>query len=112
MLETAASAAVLVAMVAWVVAAISLIRILLLVPHGKRWKAITASGFWQFEQVRKLGGPRVDGHLQRYMWAFAVFFLAIVGSMFFGIMLSIQANDAAQSAASIHSLMPSASLES
>jgi len=111
MLEFAASAAVFVAMVAWVVAAISLIRVLLLVPHGQRWKAITASGFWQFEQVRKLGGPGVDGHLQRYVWAFSAFFFAIIASMFLGIMLSIQANDAVE-AASLHSLMPPASLES
>jgi hypothetical protein len=89
----------LVALGAWVVAALSLIATLRLVPAGKRVSALFSSGFWQFQKVRQLGGPGVDAHLQRYAFAFVVFFFAIIASMFIGMMLSIEAHEVAQAAA-------------
>lgn len=113
MLQGAIFAVGLAAVAAWLLAAISLVRIVLLVPRGKRISSLTASGFMQFQKVRELGGPQVDIHLRRYAWAFATFFFAIVASMFLGMMLSIEAHDAAQSAAAtLPTFMPSASLES
>jgi hypothetical protein len=83
---------------AWIVAALSLIGALRLVPAGRRASALFSAGFWQFQRVRALGGPGVDAHLQRYAFAFVVFFFAIIASMFLGTMLSIQASDAAAAA--------------
>jgi len=114
MLQALVSVMGVVAFGAWIVAALSLIGALRLVPHGQRVSALFSAGFWQFQKVRQLGGPRVDAHIVRYGWAFAVFFFAIIASMFLGMMLSIEAHEAQQAADTamlIHS-MPPASLES
>ena len=113
MLQALVTVTGVVAFGAWIIAALSLIGVLRLVPHGQRASALFSAGFWQFHKVRQLGGPGVDAHIVRYGWAFAVFFFAIIASMFVGIMLSIEAHDArAAASAALISVMPPASLES
>jgi hypothetical protein len=99
MLQALISLIALVAAGAWIVAALSLIGALRLVPAGQRVAALFSAGFWQFQKVRALGGPDVDLHLQRYAFAFVVFFFAIIASMFLGMVLSIEAHNAAAAAA-------------
>lgn len=85
MIPVLVSIVVLLAVSAWVVAAVSLVRAIALVPKGQRLSALFSSGFWQFEKIRALGGPEVDIHLRRYMYGFGAFFLAIVLGMALGI---------------------------
>jgi hypothetical protein len=85
MIPVLVSIVALVAVAAWVVAAVSLFRVIALVPAGQRLSALFSSGFWQFDKVRALGGADVDVHLRRFGYAFGAFFLAIVVGMLIGI---------------------------
>ena len=78
----------LVAAAAWIVAAVSLFRVVALVPAGQRLSALFSSGMWQFEKLRALGGAEVDVHLRRFTHAFGAFFLALVVGMLVGIVAS------------------------
>lgn len=104
MIQALVGIVTLVAVAAWVVAAVSLFRAIALVPKGQRLSALFSSGFWQFEKVRALGGAGVDVHLKRYGYAFGAFFFAIVVGMLLGVVATATSRGTAASAA----LAPSA----
>jgi hypothetical protein len=84
MVQALASILVVLGVGAWIVAAVSLWRAVALVPRGQRLSALFSSGWWQFEKLRALGGPGVDVQLQRYVWAFGVFFVVIACGIVLG----------------------------
>lgn len=81
----------LLAVVAWIVAVVSAIRIVGLAPKGQRIRNYVRLGWWQFADIRQDLGPAADLHIRSYQRAFLVFFACIFAGMIFGIFATMTA---------------------
>jgi hypothetical protein len=70
----------LVAVGAWIVALVSALSILNLVPSGQKLSAWFQIGWWQFDKIKAVAGPAAEPHIKRYTMAFLTFFGAILAS--------------------------------
>jgi hypothetical protein len=81
----------LLAVVAWIVAVVSAVRIIGLAPRGQRIRNYVRLGWWQFADIRQDLGPAVDLHIRTYQRAFVVFFACIFAGMAVGIIATMAA---------------------
>ncbi|WP_119274250.1 hypothetical protein [Taklimakanibacter deserti] len=70
--------AVLIAFIAWAVAALSAFNVVNLAPRGEKLSAYFQLGLWRFAALEARLGAAVKPHLVRYRRAFYVFFAVIV----------------------------------
>ena len=73
----------LVALAAWIVAAISMIEIVRAAPSGRKFAAYWNLGWWRHDAVRAAIGPAADRPLRRYRLAFFAFFACVLGMIAF-----------------------------
>ena len=108
MLGVAIGLIVIVAVGAWVVALMSALSIVGLVPAGQRLKSWFALGGWRFDEIRAVGGVAVEPHLKRYQLAFAAFFAVVIAAAALGVLLGAdQQNTTHEDAAVLaHSYSP------
>jgi hypothetical protein len=79
------------AVVAWIIAVISAIRIVGLAPKGQRIRNYVRLGWWQFADIRADLGPAADIPIRTYQRAFLAFFACILAGMVFGIIATMTA---------------------
>jgi hypothetical protein len=72
--------AVLVAFIAWAMAALSALNVANLAPKGEKLATSFELGLWHFAALEAKLGARVKPHLMRYKRAFMVF-LALIGAI-------------------------------
>ena len=77
------------AVMAWIVAVISAIRIVGLAPKGQKIRNYVRLGWWQFAAIRQDLGPAADLHIRTYQRAFIAFFACILAGMIFGIVATM-----------------------
>jgi|GEM_PF-5067031 len=70
--------AVLIAFIAWAVAALSAFNVVNLAPRGEKLSVYFQLGLWRFSALEARLGAAVKPHLVRYKRAFFVFFAVIV----------------------------------
>jgi hypothetical protein len=73
----------LIAIAAWVVAAISALQIVLAAPSGRKFAAYWDLGWWHHDALRAAIGPAAEKPLRRYRLAFFVFFACVLGMIAF-----------------------------
>ena len=57
----------------WLVAVFSALSLVSLAPKGEKITAYFALGWWRFDKVRAIVGPKADTYITRYRTAFLVF---------------------------------------
>ena len=72
--------AVLIAFIAWAIAALSALNVASLAPKGEKLAASFQLGQWRFAELEASLGASVRPHLIRYKRAFLVFF-AVIGAI-------------------------------
>jgi hypothetical protein len=82
---------------AWIVAVVSALQIVRLVPAGKRLSAWFDLGWWRFDNIRAVAGPAADPLIKRYVLSFAAFFVAVLGTIVVSILVTITGQNAAAS---------------
>ena len=73
------------AVLAWIIAVISAIRVVGLAPRGERIRNYVRLGWWQFADIRTDLGPAADEHIRTYQRAFIAFFVCILAGFALGI---------------------------
>ena len=94
MIGIAAAVIGLLAVVAWIIAVISAIRVVGLAPKGQRIRNYVRLGWWQFADIRTDLGPAVDEHIRTYQRAFIAFFVCIFAGFALGIIGNMTAPSA------------------
>jgi hypothetical protein len=84
-----------VAVGAWIVAVVSALQIVRLAPAGQRLSAWFTLGWWRFDRIRSVAGPAANPLIKRYVWSFAAFFVAVLGTIVISMLIAIADQNAA-----------------
>jgi hypothetical protein len=84
-----------VAVGAWIVAVVSALQIVRLAPAGQRLSTWFSLGWWRFDRIRAVAGPAANPLIKRYVWSFATFFAAVLGTIVVSMLVAITGQSAA-----------------